>query len=222
MMDQNATETGWRGSREGWLDAAYEALIDGGVEAVRILPLSARLKLSRTSFYWYFKDREDLLAALADLWEQRTTVPLIAATRAYAATLPEAMLNVIGCFLDTGDFDVRLEFAMRSWALQDARIMDRVQQTDLRRLAALRELLQGWGLADLDADVRARTVYLVQIGYISMQVRETPAVRMARIPTYVQIYTGQPLQPAEIARFHAQHGFQPDRETTDDAAAAGA
>ena len=42
-------------------------------------------------------------------------------------------------------------------------------------------MLERWGHAPRDADVRARTIYLVQIGYISMQVQETPASD-ARIP----------------------------------------
>ena len=40
------------------------------------------------------------------------------------------------------------------------------------------------------ADVRARTVYLVQIGYITMQVKEDLATRMKRIPHYVEVFTG--------------------------------
>jgi AcrR family transcriptional regulator len=32
-----------------------------GVDAVRVMPLSEALGVSRSSFYWYFKDRDDLL-----------------------------------------------------------------------------------------------------------------------------------------------------------------
>ena len=207
MNGAQAADTGWRGSREAWLEAAYAAFVEGGVEAVKILPMAQQLKLSRTSFYWFFKDREALLSALADLWAARTTAGLIAGTRAYAETETEAMLNLIGCFLDEDVFDSRLEFGMRSWALQAPEIMARINAADAERLAALRAMLEGWGHAPADADVRARTVYLVQIGYISMQVRETLEVRMARIPSYVEIYTGKRPEPREIARFHARHGF---------------
>lgn len=208
MTEHVVTESGWRGSAEGWLEAAYEALIAGGVDAVKIMPLANQLKLSRTSFYWFFKDREELLSALADRWEERTTAPLIAAASEYADSEPEALLNIIGCFLPDQGFDVRLEFALRSWALQDDRIMARVQAADQLRLAALRELLEKWGHAAQDADVRARAIYLVQIGYISMQVREPLSLRMERIPNYVEIYSGggRP-SPRELARFHARHNY---------------
>lgn len=207
MSDAERLETGWRGSREGWLDAAYAALIREGVDAVKIAPLAEALRLSRTSFYWFFKDRGALLAALADMWEARTTTPLVAATAEYAETETEAMLNVIACFLRPETFDAKLEFAMRGWGLKDPAILSRVTEADDRRLAALRVLLERWGHAPQDADVRARTVYLVQIGYIAMQVEETIETRLTRIPNYVEIYTGHPPAPREVARFRARFGM---------------
>jgi len=204
------SDTGGRGSAEVWLDAAYQALVEGGVDAVKILPLAARLRLARTSFYWFFKDREELLAALADRWAGRNTGNLVAATQAYADSEAEAMLNVIGVFLDPAAFDTRFEFAVRSWALQSSEMTERVAAADRDRIGALASMLGRWGHAPLDADVRARTIYLTQIGYISMQSQETMAERMRRIPTYVEIYTGQKPQPRELARFHARHGHVPD------------
>jgi hypothetical protein len=58
------------------------------------------------------------------------------------------------------------------------------------------------------ADVRARTTYLVQIGYISMQSEEDVAVRMKRIPDYIAIYTGEVPQQRELDRFYARHGYK--------------
>ncbi len=198
-----APETGWRGSREGWLEAGYQALIDSGVDAVKILPLARQLNLSRTSFYWFFEDREALLTALIDGWAEKTTGPMVAATRDYAESRAEAMLNVLACFL-SGTFDARLEFAVRSWALQDARVAARIEAADEARLSALRDMLMRWDLPEHEADVRARTIYLTQIGYISMRAREGLETRLARIPTYVEIYTGQAAEPREIARFDAR------------------
>jgi AcrR family transcriptional regulator len=210
MKRDRDSETGWRGSREGWLEAAYAALISEGVEAVKILPLAEQLKLSRTSFYWFFKNREELLDALADMWDARTTRPLTAAARAYAETETEAMLNIIGCFLRTETFDAKLEFAMRGWGLKDPVIMAKIAVADGERLDALVAMLTRWGHAADDADVRARTIYLVQIGYISMRAEETLEARLSRIPKYVEIYTGRPPEPREIARFQGRFSAAAD------------
>ncbi len=206
MAGDEKTGTGWRGSREGWLEAAYGALVREGIDAVKVMALAEELRLSRTSFYWFFENRDDLLAALADMWEARTTAPLVAATREYAETETEAMLNVIACFLRPETFDAKLEFAMRGWGLKDPAILARVTAADGQRLEALARMLERWGHRPADADVRARTVYLVQIGYISMQVEETLEMRLSRIPTYVEIYTGRAPEPREIARFRGRFG----------------
>ncbi len=207
MTDHPQPDSGWRGSPDVWLQAAHDLLVESGVDAVRIQPLAKRLNIARTSFYWHFKDRETLLAALADRWAARTTTGLIAACAAYADTKAEAMLNVISCFLDDAAFDSRLEFAIRSWALQDGSIMARLHVEDAARIAALIDLYHRWGYAGVDADTRARAVYLTQIGYISTQAREDIGIRMARIPAYVELFTDLAPTPREIARFHAQHGF---------------
>lgn len=195
-------QTGWRGSREGWLEAGYRALIEGGVDAVRVQPMARALNLSRTSFYWFFSDREALLTALIDEWAARTSAPMIAATQDYAESRAEAMLNLLACFL-SDSFDARLEFAVRSWALQDSAVAARIEAADAARLEALRQMLIRWDYGEEEADVRARTIYLTQIGYISMRTTEALPTRMARIPAYVQIYTGAPAQPRELARFAA-------------------
>ena len=204
MEHQEIQESGWRGSPELWVNAAYETLIEQGVDAVKILTLGARLKLSRTSFYWFFKDRQALLQALADRWADQTTRPLVASAQAFAATETEAMLNVIGCFLSDQAFDARLEFAVRGWALQDPKMLSALHSADAARLAALSAMLGRWGHDTQDADVRSRTIYLVQIGYIAMQTRETLETRLNRIPNYVEIYTGRRPTDAEMARFRAQ------------------
>lgn len=66
-----------------------------------------------------------------------------------------------------------------------------------------------FGHSENMADVRARTTYLVQIGYISMQSEEDMAVRMKRIPDYIAIYTGEVPQQRELDRFYARHGYRP-------------
>ena len=204
-MDEIAGDTGWRGSIDGWLEAAYYALLEGGVDAVKILPLAKRLKLSRTSFYWFFRDREELLAALIARWRDKNTGNLIRQAEAYAESIAEATLNVFDCWLDRDLFDAKFEFAIRSWALQSEEILKEVQAADNARLEALGRMFERFGHEPVAADVRARTLYLVQIGYISMQTEEDLELRLKRIPEYVAIFTGTAPEPREMDRFLARH-----------------
>ncbi len=199
-------ETGWRGSPEVWLEAAYDALVESGVDAVRILPMAKKLSLSRTSFYWFYKDREELLAALIERWRARNTGGLLRQTEAYAESIAEAVLNVFDCWLDARLFDSQLEYSVRSWALQAPDVAGEIHSADEKRIEALASMFVRFGYDPLTADVRARSIYLVQIGYISMRTREDMATRARRIPSYVEIFTGQAPQKRELERFFSRHG----------------
>ncbi len=200
---------GWRGSREVWLDAARAAFLENGIAGVKVQPLAARLGLSRTSFYWFFKDRAAILDALAANWDDTNTAALIEGCGEYAETISEAVLNIIGVFLDETRFEPRFDMAMRTWAHESDAVMQRVSDADDRRLAAIRATFERFGFAPDEADVRARTIYLVQTGYIALQTRESLATRMARIPAYVKTFSGRTASDSELARFHARHGFAP-------------
>lgn len=200
---------GWRGSRELWLGAAREAFIASGLDGVKIQPLANGLGLSRTSFYWFFKDREALMDALLDDWEKTNTGSLVAATQVDATTITEAVLALVAVFLDEGGFEPRLDLAVRGWAHRSGAVARRVHAADEQRLAAIRNLFARFGYPENEADVRARTVYLTQIGYISLQVSESLDTRMRRIPDYVKTYTGLAPRQDELKRFQAQVGTGP-------------
>jgi len=193
-----------RGSVEMWLDVAYESLLDGGVEAVRILPLAKKLNLSRTSFYWFFTDREELLAALLNRWKSTNTGNWIKRTEAYAESVCEAVLNVFDCWFDDTIFDSRFEAAIRSWAQQSPEIAREAADDDERRIAALTEMFRRFDYKPLAADVRARAMYFTQLGYVSTQPNEDMPVRMSRIAEYVEVFTGARPQKRELQRFFAR------------------
>jgi AcrR family transcriptional regulator len=213
MIDQGKNEMdetldGVRGSAEMWLDAAYEGLLEGGVDAVRILPLAKKLNLSRTSFYWFFKDREELLAALLDRWKQKNTGNWIERTEAYADSVCEAMLNVFDCWFDDTIFDSRFEAAIRNWAQQSPEIAAQMAQDDAQRIAALTALFERFDYAPRSADVRARVAYFTQAGYVSTKPDEDMSVRMMRIPEYVEVFTGVRPKKHELQRFYARRNFE--------------
>lgn len=204
--------SGWRGSREVWLAAARQALVETGLDSVKIQPLANRLKLSRTSFYWFFGDRKALLDALLEDWEARNTGAFVEACAAYAETIAEGILNLIVVFHDEALFDPRLDFAVRGWAHQSDAVAERVNAADERRLGAIRQLFERFGFPPDWADVHARTVYLTQIGYIALQTREVQETRMARVRHYVEIFSGQSPSASEMARFYSRLKFTPAAE----------
>lgn len=192
------------GTQDAWLDAAYEVLTESGVEAVKIMKLAKRLGLTRTGFYWYFKDRDALLEAMIARWENRNTGNLIARTQTEADTITEAMFNLFDCWVDDRLFDAKLDLAIRNWARNDSALQARVRCADDNRIAAIAAMFARFGYET--AQVRAMTVIYTQIGYISMQVSEDRQARLDRMPDYIEVFTAKRPTEEEIARFYARHG----------------
>lgn len=204
-MKMERPERGWRGTPDLWLEAAYDLLVEGGVDAVKVMPLAERLGLSRTSFYWHFPDREALLAGLVDRWRTKNTANLIARCDAPAATIAEAMLNLCDCWLDADLFDSRLEFAMRTWSLTDSEVARAMAEADAARIEAITALFRRFAYDETEADTRARALYLTQVGYIALRSEESLEARLHRIPAYALTFCGQAPTPQEVAAFRARH-----------------
>lgn len=194
-----------RGSKELWLDAAYDMLVTDGIDAVKVMPLAKKLNMTRTGFYWFFADLNALHLAMIARWESQNTGTLVARCEQPADTLCAALFNVMDCWLDPGLFDARLDLAIRNWARVAPDLQRRVSVADRQRLAAISGMFQRHGIAPKQAEVRSLTVIYTQIGYISMQVEEDRAERLARVADYVEIFAGTAPTPQETAAFLARH-----------------
>lgn len=190
---------------DAWLQAAYEILTENGVEAVKIMPLAKRLGVSRTGFYWHFRDRDALLDAMVRRWEQKNTGNLVERTTAYAESIVEAMFNLFDCWLDNALFDAPLELSIRNWARNDASLQARLDAADNERCEALTEMFRRHGYDEDMARTRAMTAIYTQIGYFTMQVSENREARIRRMPDYVEVFTGQRPDENDIRRFFARH-----------------
>ena len=62
-----------RATRADWLEAALAALYEQGPKGLNIQALARRLNISKTSFYWHFKDKAELTNALVDFWRHEFT-----------------------------------------------------------------------------------------------------------------------------------------------------
>lgn len=190
-------------TRDDWLNAARDVLVTEGVASVKILPLSDRLGVSRSSFYWYFKNRSDLVSALLAEWEARNTARIVTQCGAPSANITAALCNFFRCFVDVSQFDTGLDFAVREWARRDAAVRALVDDADDARLGAVTGMYLRHGYDPTDADARARILYYMQLGYHALDVTEPMDLRMSRVEPYILGFTGQPADPVALAEFAA-------------------
>ncbi|MDO6797452.1 TetR/AcrR family transcriptional regulator [Shimia thalassica] len=194
-----------RGSRDLWLDAAYDLLISGGIEAVKIMPLAKHLNMTRTGFYWFFKDVAELHAAMILRWEEQNTGILIDRCNAGASNICEALFNLMDCWLDPTLFDDRLDLAIRNWARTEPTLQARLDKADSLRIAAVTRLFARFGFTKEQSEVRGMTVIYTQIGYISMQVAENAEDRLERVQHYVELFANRRPSSQDIATFVRRH-----------------
>jgi AcrR family transcriptional regulator len=184
-----------------WLEIALRTLILEGVEQVRILSLAKKLGVSRSSFYWYFEDREDLLNGILELWKNKNTASIVSRASMSSASITDALLYLFECWIDETLYDPRLDFAFREWARRSRKIREAVNRSDDARVSAITAMFGRHGFPERDAFIRARVVYYMQLGYYSVDLREGLRARVANLAEYVRAFTGHDPEKAELDRF---------------------
>ncbi len=106
-----------RVSKDEWLAAALAALQAGGVESVRVERLARTLGISKSGFYWHFKNRADLLDQLLVFWEAGYTKIVASDPRALKGT-PEQRLLKIMRMVETGNL-AGYDSVFEIWANKD-------------------------------------------------------------------------------------------------------
>ena len=141
-------------TRQDWIDAAIQLLVEAGIGAVSVDRLAADLGITRGSFYHHFSDREDLLRSMLDHWAERWTY----AVREQIAALgldPSTTLLVLMKMIRSeraSDYDA----PFRAWALHDPLARETVRKVDEVRMAFIQSQFEALGFTGPDAENRAR------------------------------------------------------------------
>ena len=173
--------------REDWVRAARAALIREGINAVNVLPLSSRLRVTRGGFYWHFKDRADLLDALLTDWEANNTAGFEHVLNEGGHNGPAEFEAFVDVWVSEREYDPAWDSAVRQWALQDARVARVVKRVDEHRIALIRRIFLDLGYEDPEALVRARITYFHQVGYYTLGLGESRAERLRLLPVYIRV-----------------------------------
>ena len=163
-------------------------LRERGVDHVKVEPLAERLGVTKGSFYWHFKNRQDLLRSLPEFWARTQTDPVLAHVEKTTGGPIDKMRAILE-FLAREDPD-RYDNAMRAWAQFDPEVAAAVAKIDDRRMATARILFEEAGLSPTDAAFRARLWYFYDVG--EHVTRDTPVSvdeRLARAAHRLKLLT---------------------------------
>lgn len=187
MADRSASRDASPG-RLSWLDAAWELFIEGGITAVTVQGLAARLHISRSSFYHNFADREDLLQEMLQHWRRVWTTDLMEDIEALQLQPAQALLALARLIRHrrASSYDVRV----RAWGLVDPEAEKVVLQVDEERLGFIQGFFEQLGFESLDAECRARLFYYYELTEPAVLVEQAPETAEALLLTRHALLTG--------------------------------
>jgi AcrR family transcriptional regulator len=177
--------------RQVWLDAAREALIDEGTAGVEVNKLAKRLRSSRGGFYWFFKNRQQLLEELLAYWAESGTALFEKILRTPGRNGMEEYVALTNLWIDESDYDPKWDGAVRDWARTSEPVRRVVASVDQRRIAILEHIFQDMGYRGKEAHIRARITYYHQVGYYALGVQESRKERLELLPFYRRVLTGR-------------------------------
>jgi AcrR family transcriptional regulator len=180
-------------SREDWIEAALQALADGGPREVAVERLAARLGATKGSFYWHFADRGELISEALATWEREATDALIEELGEVADPVERLQAGMIaGTELEEEEHpDVRL-----LPSASDPVVGDVVRRVQRKRLDFLAEVFRDAGFPPAESRLRARLAYSLYLGWFMQRLvegseRATPRERAAYQRRAIEILTAR-------------------------------
>lgn len=124
-------------TRDDWLDAAAGEIAAGGFGHLRVLTLAKKLGVTRGSFYWHFRDHEDLVVSFLDRWRDRRLHEL-QYWKPKGENTAEELRQILELLLTDAARNVRrlqVELAVRDFARRDEYAARIVEQVDEARIS---------------------------------------------------------------------------------------
>lgn len=173
-------------TREEWLEAARNVLINKGVSHIKIDLLSKDLGVTRGGFYWFFKNRQDLLDQLLADWRNGTQSQAFEILKDTTIEPKELLETFMLSLMEEVIYIPAWDSAVRDWARSDPKVRQTVEDVDNERIDLLKGAYMRIEENETDALIRARISYYHQIGYYAMEVRESWETRLSYLPTYMK------------------------------------
>jgi len=172
-------------NREDWLQLALKVLIRDGVERVRVEPLAKELGVTKGSFYWHFKNRDDLLSQILSYWSDEMTAQVFHKITKMEVSPKDKMFALMEevVIKKRGKYDS----AIRSWAKQSKAVALAVGKIDHLRLEFLSKLFTEIGFSKSQAQIRAQLMYGYMVGEPSIVSHVSRAEHLSTMRTMIDV-----------------------------------
>lgn len=151
--------------RNDWIEAAIDVLAKEGMGGLRVEVLAKTCGVTKGSFYWHFKDRQDLLAAVLERWREGRIRDIEKTTAVSPGKEKDQLHYAIEVYgASRNRKGMSIELAVRDWARHDSQAAAIVEAVDLYRLECTRKLFVATGMTDSEAKARSLLLYACVFG----------------------------------------------------------
>lgn len=191
-------------TREEWLQAARDVLVAEGAAHIKIDRLARGLGVTRGGFYWFFRNRQDLLDQLLADWKSSRSDRVFQTLKEPFSDPIDLFVRFTVALVNEREYSPALDSAVRDWARTSVRAKKAVTLVDDRRIKLLTDAFKQLGYSGEDAFIRARVFYFHQVGYYAMELRETREERLHYLPVYFKVLTGFDLPAEQLEKIAAE------------------
>ena len=152
--------------KEDWIKLGYQLFAQNGMKGIVIEKMAKKLKVNKSSFYWYFKTKASFIDEIVGFWIQNETEQVINYTDK-GKSIKEKISNFLTIAFKNDPY-LEFIFYLKKYAIQEKKYQQIIDSIDERRLKYTTNLFQELGYSKKEATIKASIFYKYLIGYHEM------------------------------------------------------
>lgn len=189
-------------SSEDWVREAIKVLLSRGVDEVKVDRLAKSLQITRGSFYWHFKSREELLDRVLEFWDTRHEAFLEEWSSEVDGQPGLRLWKLMNLWVRR---DKRVYFpewhaALQAWAKKSPKVAAMYRRQERAQVEALTRMFAKLGYDETEAPARGRIAHLFfeSHGYFVGQTGAPLKERLDHARRFFELLTTPALDAAAI------------------------
>ena len=150
--------------KQVWIIAGRDQFAKYGMKGINVDILSRKLNISRTSFYHFFRTKDEFLQEMVDYWIKDGTVRVIESTK-HIKDPKERMKKIYDLALHNLVNDMFMS-QLRYAAARNKFLKNKMDEAEDLRIKTLTNLFNDLGLKDKESKERAYFVYFLFLGFL--------------------------------------------------------
>lgn len=155
-----------KATKQDWIYLGYKLFSEQGITGIIVEKMSKKLKVNKSSFYWYFKTKEDFITEIISYWISENTHQIIAITES-GESGEERFSKLIKLAFKKDQY-LDFIFFLKRYAKKKKSIQFMIDEIDNQRIEYTKQILIEMNFTKTEAEQKSLLFYKYLIGYHEM------------------------------------------------------